>query len=88
MKRVAIKRDQILSETRLFIDEEQDDDANQADEFDIDSEIEDQGFPRDEIDYELGPHGEVYPSSSSGEEMVEIEEGQVEPKRFFMPRCK
>lgn len=39
-------------------------------------------------DQNVGPHGEVYPDSSSGEEIIEDENGNLFPKRIYMPRCK
>jgi hypothetical protein len=60
-----------MEENMLYIDEEEDDDANVEDEYETDEAIEQDGFPGDEIDYDIGPHGEIYPSSSSGEEMIE-----------------
>lgn len=45
-------------------------------------------MPFDEVGYSLGPLGEIYPSSSSGEEEEVDEKGKSAPKRLYIPRCK
>jgi len=36
----------------------------------------------------VGPRGEIYASSSSGEEEITQENGTTRPKRLFVPRIK
>lgn len=82
-KRIEMKRNKILEENVLFEDEEEDEDENEEDQFEME-ELEEE----EEEEHRYGPNGEVYASSSSGEEEVEDEKGRLVPKRQFIPRCK
>ncbi len=76
-----MKKNKILEEALLYEDEE-DDEENKEDEFN--SDMIEPSEQESEIEIErMGPHGEIYASSSSGEEIIEDEEGEVGPKRYF-----
>lgn len=79
-----MKKNKILEEALLYEDEE-DEEENKEDEFH--SELIDLSERESEVEPErIGPHGEIYASSSSGEEIVEDEDGELGPKRhFFAP---
>jgi hypothetical protein len=79
-----MKKNKIIEDNILFEDDEDDENGNIEDEFyEEDEDIEEGSW--DEL---RGPNGEIYPSTSSGEELVEDDQGRLNPKRLFVPRCK
>jgi hypothetical protein len=76
-KRIQMKRNKILEDNLLYEEEDEDEDEEESEEA---------GSNEEEREY--GPHGEIYASSSSGEEEIEAEDGVWRPKRMFIPRCK
>ena len=69
-----MRKAKIIEDNLLY--EEGDEDEQEIEEAEDYLESEEEKLP-------TGPFGEIYPSSSSGEE---IENGA--PKRLFIPRCK
>ena len=80
-----MKKQKIIEDNILHEEEEE---GDEEDEFVEEEAIEEEGMPFDEIGYSKGPLGQIYPSSSSGEEEVEDEKGRIAPKRLYVPRCK
>jgi hypothetical protein len=74
-KRVAIKREKILEENKLY--------EENPDEEEEDVEVEFEGGDDDDVDDE-----DEIDSESSGEELIIDEDGFARPKRLFIPRCK
>eukprot|EP00347_Sterkiella_histriomuscorum_P006803 403351373 len=93
-KRMKIMQQKILEENQL-IDEDENgrvfDDTQQKEgsvseiedysDIDLEDEI-------DDLENRIGPNGEIYASSSSGEEEEFDSQGNIIPKRFFIPRVK
>jgi hypothetical protein len=81
-KRIEMMKTKILEEALLYEDEDEDEEDNLEDVYE--SQEEGSEVDDSEIDPErIGPDGAIYASSSSGEEMVENENGQLLPKRQF-----
>ena len=73
-KRIEMMKTKILEDALLYEDEDEDEEDNLEDVYESQDEGSEVGDS--EIDPErIGPDGAIYASSSSGEEMVENENG-------------
>ena len=73
-KRIEMMKNKILEEALLYEDEDEDEEDNLEDVYE--SKEEGSEVDDSEMDPErIGPDGAIYASSSSGEEMVENENG-------------
>ena len=79
-----MKTNKILEEALLYEDEEEDQEDNKEDEF-VSADEGDEGSESEIDPSRIGPDGAIYASSSSGEEMVENERGEMVPVRLFWP---
>ncbi|CDW80145.1 UNKNOWN [Stylonychia lemnae] len=88
-KRIAIMREKIMADNELY-DEEIEQEEEQPDQNYSDDELkQDQDKEADQdIEGRVGEFGEIYATTSSGEDEIEDENGVVRPKRLFIPRAK
>lgn len=87
-KRAEIMKNKILEDNLLFEEEEEGEEDDEEEEMVVESEMDEYGDESGVEEFMRGPNGEIYASSSSGEDEVYEEDGRRHPKRFYIPRCK